>query len=121
MALRCFIVDDSTHFLEAARDLLEQGGLVVVGVARTIEEALRTVDASEPDVVLVDVNLGGESGLDLVRRMHLATNVDPSQVILISTRTEEDLLDLVPTVPAAAFLSKTELSAVAIRRILDVG
>ena len=121
MALRCFIVDDSTHFLEAARDLLEHGGLDVVGVATTIEQALRTVDDAEPDVVLVDVNLGGESGLDLARRMPRATSVDPLKVILISTRTEEEVLDVVRTVPAAAFLSKTELSAVAIRRILDVG
>ena len=121
MPLRCFIVDDSTHFLEAARARLEHGGLVVVGVATSIEQALRTVDDAEPDVVLVDVNLGSESGLDLAQRMQRSTNVDLSKVILISTRTEEELADLLRAVPAAAFLSKTELSAVAIRRILDVG
>ena len=38
MGLRCFIVDDSTDFLEAARSRLESDGLTVVGVASTIEQ-----------------------------------------------------------------------------------
>lgn len=120
MGLRCFIVDDSTHFLEAARSRLESDGLTVVGVASTIEQALRQLDDAEPDVVLVDVNLGSESGLDLARRMLTETAVDPARVILISTQAADDLIDLVEGVPAAALLSKTGLSGIAIRRILDV-
>jgi DNA-binding NarL/FixJ family response regulator len=120
MALRCFIVDDSTLFLAAARSRLESDGLVVVGVASTIDEALRQVDGARPDVVLVDVKLGDESGLDLARRMRTETHVDPARVILISTQPEDELIDLVENVPAAALLAKTALSGVAIRRILDV-
>jgi DNA-binding NarL/FixJ family response regulator len=120
MALRCFIVDDSTHFLEAARSRLESDGLTVIGVASTIEQALQQLDRAHPDVVLVDVNLGSESGLDLARRIQTETTVDPAKVILISTQAEEDLIDLVESVPAAALLPKTALSGMAIRRILDV-
>ena len=119
MALRCFIVDDSPDFLDAARSRLESDGLTVVGVASTIEDALRQLDGAEPDVVLVDVNLGGESGLDLARRIQTETNVDPGQVILISTHAAEDLIDLIESVPAAALLSKTALSGIALRQILD--
>jgi DNA-binding NarL/FixJ family response regulator len=119
MALRCFIVDDSTHFLEAAQTLLERDGLSVVGVASTIDQALRQVDDAEPDVVLVDVDLGDESGFDLARRFQQETSVDQSRVILISTHAEEDVAELVGGAPAAAFLSKSDLSAHAIRRILD--
>ncbi|GAB2651147.1 response regulator [Kribbella swartbergensis] len=118
MALRCFIVDDSLHFLEAAQSLLERDGFTVVGVASTIEEALRLVEDAEPDVVLIDVNLGRQSGLDLARRMHRETTVDESKVVLISTHAEEDLAELVRDVPAAAFLSKSDVSAGAILRIL---
>ncbi|MEU4605559.1 response regulator [Kribbella sp. NPDC023972] len=120
MALRCFIVDDSTHFLGAARALLERDGFAVIGVASTIAEALEHVEGAEPDVVLVDVNLGSESGLDLASRIHDETNVDQSKVVLISTHSEEDLAELVENAPAAAFLSKSQLSAGAIRRILDI-
>jgi DNA-binding NarL/FixJ family response regulator len=118
MALRCFIVDDSTHFLGAARAVLEGDGLAVIGVASTIEEALRKLCDAQPDVVLVDVNLGPESGLELARRIPGEANVDLSRIILISTRTEEDLADLIGAAPAAGFLTKTELSAGAVRRIL---
>lgn len=43
VALRCLLVDDSTHFLEAASKLLEGQGLTVVGVASTPAEALARV------------------------------------------------------------------------------
>lgn len=119
MVLRCFLVDDSPHYLAAAQALLEREGLAVVGVASSTEEALRRVEDAEPDVVLVDVGLGGDSGFDLARRLQSETSLDPSRVILISTNAEEDLGDLVQAAPAAAFLSKSRLSAGAIRRILD--
>ena len=118
MALRCFIVDDSPHFLDAAQALLEREGLVVVGVASTIAEALHRVDDVEPDVVLVDVDLGKESGFELARRLRSQTSVDRSRVILISTHAEQDLRDLITAAPVAAFLSKSRLSAAAIREIL---
>ena len=118
MALRCLIVDDCRYFLDAARALLEREGLAVVGVASTIAEALRRVQHVKPDVALVDVELGNESGFDLVRRIRSETNLDPSKVIMISTCTDEDLGDLITDAPAAAFLSKSRLSARAIFEIL---
>ncbi len=119
--MRCFIVDDSPHFQAAARNLLERDGLAVVGVASTTDEALRRVEGVDPDVVLVDVDLGDESGFELVRRFQRETSLDRSRVILISTYAEEDLGELVRSAPAAAYLSKSRLSADAIRRILGDG
>jgi DNA-binding NarL/FixJ family response regulator len=118
MALRCLIVDDSPRFLEAARALLEREGIAVVGVASTSVEALRRAQELKPDVTLVDVDLGRESGFELVRRLHSQTSLDPSRAILISTYAEEDFADLIPASPAAGFLSKSDLSARAIREIL---
>ncbi|MGW1345126.1 response regulator [Kribbella sp. NPDC002412] len=119
MALRCYIVDDSIHFLDAAQTLLERDGVSVVGVASTIEQALREVDDAAPDVVLVDVNLGSESGLELARRMQRETSVDHARVILISADAEDDVAELIRGVPVAAYLPKSGLSAAAVRRILD--
>ena len=67
MPLRCLLVDDNEAFLEAASVLLEREGLTVVGVASSIAEALRQVRALRPDVILVDIGLGDESGFDLAR------------------------------------------------------
>jgi DNA-binding NarL/FixJ family response regulator len=117
MAMRCLIVDDSPYFLDAASALLEGEGFAVVGVAATTAEALRQVRDLEPDVALVDVDLGNESGLELVRRIQSETNLDPSRVILISSYAEEDVADLIGATPAS-FLSKSRLSARTIRAIL---
>ena len=115
MLLRSVIVDDNESFLEAARGLLEEEGLRVAGVASTPAGAFRQVQALDPDIVLVDVFLGEESGLELARRL-----VDDGQtVILISTHPEEDLADLIAGSPAVGFLQKGELSADAVRRLVD--
>lgn len=110
--LRCLIVDDSVRFLRAAQALLERDGIAVVGVAVNSAEALRTVAELRPDVTLVDIDLRGESGLELSR--HLS-----GRVILISSHAEEDYADLIAESPALGFLSKTALSGDAIRRLLS--
>jgi len=114
MALRCLLVDDSTHFLEAASKLLEAQGLAVVSVASTSAEALARVQELEPDVTIVDVDLNGESGFDLARQ--LATTFDGASMstILTSTRSESDLAELVAVTPVLGFIPKDELSAGAI-------
>ena len=117
----CLIVDDNASFLEAARILLEREGLSVAGVASTGADALRQVEAVHPDVVLVDIFLGDESGLDLTKRLVQDGVVHDAPVILISTHSQADLEDLITASPAAGFVPKAELSASAIRGIVDRG
>jgi DNA-binding NarL/FixJ family response regulator len=115
--LRCLIVDDSRLFLEAARGLLEREGIAVVGVASSVAEALQRLDEVRPDVTLLDVDLGGESGFELARQLQ-AVRPAPPRVILISTHDEEDYAELVAASPAVGFLSKAALSASAIHDLL---
>jgi DNA-binding NarL/FixJ family response regulator len=117
--LRVLIVDDSDLFLEAARVLLEREGLTVAGVASTSAEARRQIRALQPQVVLVDIALGKENGFDLVVSLTEDGLGDEAVVILISTRSAEDFADRIAASPAAGFLTKGELSAPAIRRIVD--
>ena len=119
MPLRCLLVDDNGAFLEAARLLLEREGVTVVGVASSIAEALRQARALLPDVILVDIGLGEESGFDLTRLLTQDGRADGAEVILISAGAEADYRELIDESPAAGFLAKSELSARAIRRILD--
>jgi DNA-binding NarL/FixJ family response regulator len=116
--LRCLIVDDSSRFLDAARGLLERQGITVVGVASTGAEALQRAGELRPDVTLVDIDLGGESGLELARRLHGQAGPAPAPVILISTHAEQDYAELIAASPAIGFLPKTALSAAAIRDLL---
>jgi CheY-like chemotaxis protein len=119
--LRCLIIDDSPRFLDAARGLLEREGVAVVGVASTGAEALRSVEALRPDVTLLDIDLGGESGFEVATRLHRDTGLPPSRVILISTHTEQDYAELIAASPVVGFLSKSDLSAAAICAVLGDG
>jgi DNA-binding NarL/FixJ family response regulator len=117
--IRCLIVDDSSSFLEAAQALLEREGLSVAGVASSGAEALSRAAELRPDVVLVDISLGEESGFELARRLVANAEDGGSTVILISTHTEADFADLIAASPAIGFLPKSELSADAIRRMIN--
>lgn len=116
MQLRCVIVDDDEEFLKVAQALLERDGMTVAGVAHNSAEALQRAQALRPDVVLVDIRLGRESGFEAARR--LAANGQSTALIMISTHAGEDYAELIAESPAAGFLPKAELSAAAIRRIL---
>ena len=118
VAVRCMLVDDNAGFLDAARGLLEQEGMVIVGVASTAAEAVRVAAELHPDVTLLDIDLGGESGLALARRLTDAPGVEPGTLIMISAQAEEDVADLVEASPAIGFLGKPALSAAAIDRLL---
>src|SRR4051812_23922594 len=99
--LRCVIVDDSPVFLAAARDLLEGEGLSVVGVASTSDEALERVEELQPDVTLLDINLGEESGFAVARRLNSEAGVPPARMIFVSTQAEADYADLIAASPVA--------------------
>ena len=115
--MRCLIVDDNASFLEAAKNLLEREGFDVVGVASTAADALQQVETLRPEVALVDIMLGSESGFDLSRRL---TEADRNlTVILISTHSEADLADMIAETPAVGFLPKSELSAAAVLKLAN--
>ena len=116
MALRCLIVDDSEEFLDSASRLLSAQGLDVVGRASSGAEAVRLVQTLGPDVVLVDVQLGDEDGLELTRR--LAADDRETRIILISTHPKDELTELIVDSPAVGFLPKTALGAEAIAELL---
>ena len=93
---------------------------MIVGVASNTAEALRQARALRPDVSLVDIGLGDESGFDLARlltRDGQGGQKVRAEVILISSYAETDYAELITESPAAGFLAKPELTAQAIGRI----
>jgi DNA-binding NarL/FixJ family response regulator len=112
------IVDDSPAFLEAAQAVLENEGMTVVGVASSSNEALERIRDLRPDVALVDIDLGDESGFDVARR--LAAAADPAlSLIIISSHDGDDFKELLEASPALGFVSKSSLSGDAIRAVLE--
>jgi DNA-binding NarL/FixJ family response regulator len=119
MLIRCLLVDDSDAFLEAARVLLEREGVTVAGVASDSAGALKQARALRPDVILVDIGLGEESGFDLARLLARDGQGGGAEVILISAQAETDYAELIAESPAAGFLAKSELSAKGTDQILN--
>jgi two-component system, NarL family, nitrate/nitrite response regulator NarL len=125
MVLRCLLVDDNAGFLAAARSLLERQG-VEVDVASTGSEAVRRTSGHPLDVVLVDLDLGGESGFEVAHRIHEISGELNSpgpgvRIILISTHAENDFEELIEQSPALGFLPKSSLSVRAIQDLLRSG
>ncbi len=118
VTLRCLIVDDSSPFLDAARQLLQQQGINVVGVASSGDEAIRLATELRPDVTLLDIVLGDEDGLAVAQR--LAAGPDPrgGTLILVSTRDGDEFAESIEASPAVGFIPKSSLSAEAVRRLV---
>jgi CheY-like chemotaxis protein len=118
MSARCLIVDDNRDFLRVASDLLERAAITVVGVASTAAQAGQACSELHPDVVLVDIDLGDESGFDVAR--HLVGQAGPDQpcVILISAYSAEDFQDMLADTPGVSFLAKGALSGSAVLGIM---
>jgi DNA-binding NarL/FixJ family response regulator len=117
VALRCLIVDDNGSFVASATRLLESQGMEIAGSASSSEPALELARALLPDVVLVDVQLGEEDGLELARRLDVALPEVP--VVLVSTHGEDEVAELIADSPAVGFLPKRVLSASAIAALLS--
>jgi DNA-binding NarL/FixJ family response regulator len=114
--IRCLIVDDNRLFLGAAQTLLEREGIAVVGTASTGRECLQRVVELRPDVVLLDIDLGEDSGFDLANRVWSSAGTVP--IIFISTHEEPEYNDLATKSGAVGFLPKATLSKRAIERLL---
>jgi CheY-like chemotaxis protein len=118
VALRCLLVDDSRRFLDAASSLLGREGLEVVGTASTKAEALERVRELEPDLTIIDLELGGESGFDLAWELAASADGASPRTLLTSARGELEFSDVVAVTPSLGFIPKTRLSAAAIEDVL---
>jgi two-component system, NarL family, response regulator LiaR len=86
--IRILMVDDHRMFLQSLRTLLEmEPGIEVVGECTRAEEALAAVTQTQPDVVLMDLNMPDVNGMELTRRI-LADR--PSTAIIILTMEHAD-------------------------------
>jgi CheY-like chemotaxis protein len=118
MPVRCLVVDDDDNFLRVARELLEGEGITVVGSVSTGAQACRACRQLRPDVTLVDINLGTETGFDVARLLAAQAETEPPQVILISASPAHVPAEMIADSPAIWFLPKERLSGTAIRAIL---
>jgi DNA-binding NarL/FixJ family response regulator len=116
--MRCVIVDDNQAFLKVSRALLERDGVEVVGVARNGADCVACVRVLEPDVLLIDIDLGEESGIELARQLAGEPDSAGTRLILMSAHDEDEIAEVTEDGLAIGFLTKSALSRQAIEALL---
>src|ERR1043165_8692143 len=90
MTLQLVLVEDHQALREGLELLLGRDGIEVLGTAGTAAEGRKLVEALKPDVALIDIRLGDESGIELTAQL---IDADPERrVVLYTGSSEIDLL-----------------------------
>ncbi len=85
--LRVLLVDDHDLFRTGLRNLLEEEGVIVAGEAGTGAEALRMVEELAPDVIVMDLNMPGMTGVEATRQI---AGIAPLARVLVLTISDQD-------------------------------
>lgn len=117
MALRCLIIDDSSDVLSALGASMESEGIEVVATATGRADGIARALELQPDCILVDVDLGEDSGTQVAEEL-IELGVSAG-IILISAYRE--YVALADGMEVRGFLSKTDISRDAIERLMATG
>lgn len=117
---RVFLVDDHTMFREGLRQLIErEPEIVVCGDAADANTALAGLRATHPDLVIVDISLGGTSGIDLIKA--IKKEYEDLPVLVVSMHDESLYAERALRAGAMGFVMKHEPAKTvkaAIRKVL---
>lgn len=69
--IQVFLVDDSAPIRQRVGQMLSDQGMVIVGEAETPQSAIEGILATHPDIVLLDIQLHGGTGLEVLRAVRV--------------------------------------------------
>jgi CheY-like chemotaxis protein len=116
---RTLLVDDNLAFLEAAKSVLEGTQFAIVDAVANSADALEKVVELELDLIVLDVDLGEESGFALAQQISDRLDDGAPKMVLISAHPEVEFADLIAESPAVGFLAKSELSRDRLATLLE--
>lgn len=122
-AIRVAVVEDRTQDRDTLVELLRSApGLECVAVCRSGTEALEMLPQSEPDIILMDIQLPGVSGIDCVRQLQPV--LPNTQMMMLTVIEDHDLIFRALAAGATGYLLKKtapEKLLEAIRELNDGG
>jgi DNA-binding NarL/FixJ family response regulator len=117
---RVFLVDDHPLVLEGLTKLIDQcEDLCVCGAADGVDRACKGILASQPEVVVLDLSLRGESGFELIRRLQALPTHPP--VLVLSMHEDPTFVERAIHAGALGYVMKREVSGSvvsALRKVL---
>ena len=118
MGFSVLVCDDVPAVQTMMRRMLEREGLIVAGLASTADEVLAMYAESAPDVVLLDLNMPGARGLDLLSALR---ELDPTAcVVICSGAGDEELRTKAHALGAAEWVLKPIFTASLVALLRDV-
>ena len=100
------IVDDNVNFIERMISMLDDlDNISYINVANNYDEADRSLAMEKPDLVLLDINLPGKNGIELLRK--IKQGEWNCQVIMITNHTDKYYKELCTELGATHFLDKS--------------
>lgn len=120
MAIRVFIVDDHPLVRQGLAQIIDsQEDLEICGEAEDSSTAMRGIDSTKPDVIIVDISLQGNNGLELIKNVKAVHENLP--ILVFSMHDESIYAQRALRAGAKAYVMKKESSekiVEAIRKIL---
>jgi DNA-binding NarL/FixJ family response regulator len=93
-SVRVLLVDDHDLFRTGLRNLLEERGIQIAGEAGEGADAVRLVRELAPEVVVMDLNMPGMTGIEAIRQIHGFAPLTRVLVLTISDQ-DDDVLDAI--------------------------
>ncbi|MBK7396595.1 MAG: PAS domain S-box protein [Myxococcales bacterium] len=104
MSARVFVVEDEALIAMELVDRLQELGYVVCGRALRGDQALERIPAAEPDLILMDINLGaGPSGIEVAERLRASSDVP---VLFLTAYSDAELAERAAQTGSFGFLVK---------------
>jgi len=118
MSIRILLVDDHALVRQGLRSLLVQEGFSVVGEAADGLEAMEKIRALSPEIVVMDISMPAQSGLNVAREVHKF--FPQVKVILLSQHTEDMYIADALEACVAAYVLKAQASSDLVHAIQQV-
>jgi DNA-binding NarL/FixJ family response regulator len=104
--IRVFIVEDHPVLRLGLRHVLEHEGIQLCGEAGSIDEAIQGIEEVTSDLVMIDLSLGGEDGIELVQQL---IKKNPAYLILVYSAFEDAThIERALRAGAIAYVTKAE-------------
>jgi len=103
--MKILIVDDHELIRSGLANLLAQHKYDVVAEAATSSQASALINTHKPEIVLVDINLGSSSGIDLIKEMKKSGS--KSKFVVLTMQDDNQTLESAKEAGAIAFITKS--------------